>query len=54
MSGGQVIATTCSSALQQFLEPDEVLRLECGPDGATRVSRGPQATSGHAEDAETD
>lgn len=46
MSGGQVIATTCSSVLQQFFRPDEVLRLECGRDGATRISRGPGATSG--------
>lgn len=54
MRGSQVIATTCSRALLELLDPDEVLCLECGPDGATRVARGPGATTELAEGGEAD
>ncbi|MYA10279.1 MAG: AAA family ATPase [Gemmatimonadetes bacterium] len=53
MRGSQVIATTSSQALLDRLDPDEVLCLECGPDGATRVTRGPGATIESADDGET-
>lgn len=49
MRGSQVIATTCSHALLDRLDPDDVLCLGCGSDGATRVTRGPGATVESAE-----
>ena len=54
MRGSQVIATASSQALLDRLDPDEVLCLECGPDGATRVSRSRGATIEAADDGATD
>ena len=54
MRGSLVIATTCSRALLERLDPDEVLRLEGGPDGATRVSRVPGSTIESADNGEAD
>lgn len=42
MPGAQVIATTCSPALQQLFGPDEVLFCEQREDGAARIARIPQ------------